>query len=79
MLPTLLIASIHSKVLCPLDSDDFNLAPSLRVTGISFSVEGATYVTAVLHDFELPSLKVIKIVVDALRRLQAALLLCALS
>lgn len=79
MLPTLLTVWIHGKVLHPFGSDDFNLALSLKVTDLYFSIDSAAYIIAVMHNFELPSLKRVKINVDTLHRADGDLLLRALS
>ncbi|KAG1875941.1 hypothetical protein C8R48DRAFT_759391 [Suillus tomentosus] len=79
MLPTLLTVWIHGKVLHPFGSDDFNLALSLKVTNLYFSIDSAAYIIAVMHNFELPSLKRVKINVDTLHRAEGDLLLRALS
>ncbi|KAG0694968.1 hypothetical protein DFH29DRAFT_295919 [Suillus ampliporus] len=77
-LPTLLTVAIEGRDLRPLDRDNFIVTLSLNITVLSFRVETAAYVTAVMQNSEFPSLKEFKIGVDGLLQVDAEQLFRAL-
>lgn len=78
-LPTLLSVAICGEVFCPLDTDNFVFTRFLNITALSFHVNTASYVIAVMQNSAFPSLKEFKMVVRALPWEDAEQLFHALS
>ncbi|KAG1733807.1 hypothetical protein EDB19DRAFT_1729676 [Suillus lakei] len=78
-LPTLLSVAICGEVMCPLDTDNFVFTRFLNITALSFHVNTASYVIAVMRNSAFPSLKEFKMIARVLPWEDAEQLFHALS